>query len=352
MAEVAATQPSGDGAQAAPHARVAIFAPNPLLTVTMEAEGSDRESIHFHAGGQAVWVARMVACMGVRPVLCGFLGGESGELLLPLLERFSGDGDLRLVETTSASGCYVTDRRSGHRELLAMKLSDAPSRHELDELFSLTCAQALACGWLVVTNPMPAELLPLEIYRDLVADARAGGCRTLVDLSSPRLDSAIEGEPDVVRINDWELAEYVRGPVSTPELMQAGAQRLHDAGAGSVIVTRGELPALVLHEGRFAQLTPPPFERGFREGCGDSMMGAMTAAWARGESFEHSLKLGAAAGAANFLRRGLGGASREVVEQLAEQVAFEACPAAGGDAADTVSRLEAASPASARRKRP
>jgi 1-phosphofructokinase len=307
-------------------AGVAIFGPNPLLTVTLEIEGSDRQSIHFHAGGQPVWVARMAACLGARPVLCGFLGGESGELLLGLLERVTGEGELRLVATTSASGCYVTDRRSGSRELLAMKLSDPPSRHELDELFSQTCSQAIACGWLVVTNPLPAESLPLEIYDELVANARAGGCRTLVDLSSPRLDSALRGEPDLVKINDWELAEYVRGPVSTPELMRAGAQRLNDGGARSVIVTRGELPALVLHEGRFMQLSPPPFERGFREGCGDSMMGALTAAWARGENFERALKLGAAGGAANFLRRGLGGASREVVEELADQVALEEWP--------------------------
>jgi hypothetical protein len=33
-------------------------------------------------------------------------------------------------------------------------------------VFSLTCAQALACGWLVVTNPLPGESLPLEVYRD------------------------------------------------------------------------------------------------------------------------------------------------------------------------------------------
>ncbi len=95
---------------------------------------------------------------GREAVLCGFLGGESGELLLPLLERVTGGAELRMVPTTSASGCYVTDRRSGQRELLAMKLSDPPSRHELDELFSLTCSQAIACGWLVVTNPMPGEL--------------------------------------------------------------------------------------------------------------------------------------------------------------------------------------------------
>jgi 1-phosphofructokinase len=301
---------------------VTVFAPNPLLTVTLELEGAERQSIHFHAGGQGVWVAIMASCLGAEPVLCGLLGGEPGALLRPLLEQAIG-AHAHLVHSSSASGCYVTDRRSGQRKLLAMSLSEAPSRHELDELFSLTCAQALTSGWLVVTNPLPGEALPLEIYRDLVDDARKGGCRTLVDLSSPRLDSALEGEPDLVKINDWELAEFVRGPVSTPELLLAGAQRLRDGGARSVIVTRGELPALVLHEGTAWRLTPPRFEHGFREGCGDSMMGGLVAAWARGESFERALVLGAAAGAANFLRRGVGHASREVVEQLAETITLE-----------------------------
>jgi len=45
----------------------------------------------------------------------------------------------------------------------------------------------------VVANPLPGNALPLEIYGDLVADARASGARTLVDLSSPRLDSALRG---------------------------------------------------------------------------------------------------------------------------------------------------------------
>jgi len=306
---------------------VAVFAPNPLLTVTLELEGAERQSIHFHAGGQGVWSAGMARSMSAAPVLCGLIGGEPGQLLAPLIEKVAGGGS-HLVETAGASGCYVTDRRSGQRELLAMSLSDPPSRHELDELFSVTCAQALACGWLLVTNPLPGEALPLEVYGDLVADARAGGCRTLVDLSSPRLDSALASEPDLVKINDWELAEFVRGPVSTPELLLAGARRLRDAGARSVIVTRGELPALVLHEDEAWELTPPRFEHGFREGCGDAMMGALAAVWARGGSFERALVLGAAAGAANFLRRGLGHASREVVEQLADAVTLAPWPAA------------------------
>jgi 1-phosphofructokinase len=304
---------------------VAIFAPHPILTVTLELEGSDRDSIHFHAGGQGVWAASMVRCFGATPVLCGFIGGESGSLLLPLLERICGP-HAHLVQTASASGCYVTDRRSGERVVLAAKVSDPPSRHELDELVSLACAQAIACGCLVVTNPFPGDALPLEVYRDLVADARAAGCRVLVDLSTPRLDSALEGRPELVKINDWELAEFVNGPVSTPATLLAGARALRERGAGTAIVTRGEQPAMVVRQDGVWRLRPPRFEHGFREGCGDAMMGAIAAACARGEQWDHALVLGAAAGAANFLRRGLGSASREVVEDLAPAVALEPWP--------------------------
>jgi 1-phosphofructokinase len=298
--------------------RVVIFAPHPLLTVTIEREGPDRERVHFHAGGQGVWVARMVASLGALPVLCGFIGGEPGALLQGLLGALGGE--LRLVETASASGCYVTDRRSGRRELLASAFSDPPSRHELDELFSRTCAEAIAAGWLVVTNAMPAEGLPLDVYGDLVADAKAGGARTLVDLSAPRLNSALRGGPDLVKLNDWELAQFMSGPVSEPAQLLAGARRLREEGAGTVVVTRGEQPALVLEGDRSFQLTPPRLEHGFREGCGDSMLGALAAVWARGEELDRALVLGAAAGAANFLRHGLGSAGYEVVERLAGSV--------------------------------
>ncbi len=315
------------GGVPAPAPRVAIFAPHPLLTVTLEREGPEREQVHFHPGGQGVWVARMAACLGAEPVLCGFVGGESGELLSGLLQGLGGER--RLVRTASASGCYVTDRRSGERDLLACTLSDPPSRHELDELFSITCAEAIADGWLVLANPMPGESLPLQIYGDLVADARAAGCRTLVDLSSPRLDSALRGEPDLVKLNDWELAQFVRGPVSEPDQLRAAAALLRAGGAGAVIVTRGERPALVLADERAWWLTPPRLRHGFREGCGDAMMGALAAAWARGEDFERAVIVGAAAGAANFLRHGLGSATREVVERLRDSVVLEPITTSG-----------------------
>ncbi len=98
------------------------------------------------------------------------------------------------------------------------------------------------------------------------------------------------------------------------------AERLLERGAGAVIVTRGPDPALVLRGDEAWELVPPRFERGQREGCGDTMTGALAAGLARGLPWEEVLVLGAAAGAANFLRHGLGTGERAVVEELCERV--------------------------------
>ena len=89
----------------------------------------------------------------------------------------------------------------------------------------------------------------------------------------------------------------------------------------AVVVTRAEGPILVLAGDEDpVELVPPSFSHGFREGCGDSMMGAIAAAWARGLPLREALVLGAAAGAGNYLRHGIGTGRREVVEQLATHV--------------------------------
>jgi 1-phosphofructokinase len=77
---------------------------------------------------------------------------------------------------------------------------------------------------------------------------------------------------------------------------------------------------MVLRDGDAWELVPPRFERGSREGCGDSMMGGLAYCMAAGLDWEETLRLGAAAGAANFLRHGLGSGTRATVEDLARKV--------------------------------
>lgn len=296
--------------------RIAVFGPDPLLTIAIERRPTGGEEIHLHAGGQGVWVTRMAATLGGTPVLCGFIGGETGDVVRGLLDDHGAEH--RLVASSQPTGCYIVDRREA-RTLVAHQLAEARSRHEIDELLSVTGAAALGTAWLVVGNPYPAEGFPADAYAQLVADVRANGVSVLADLSTPRLDSALEGGPEIVKLNDWELAEFVRGPVEGPGL-RAAADELRARGAGTVIVTRGERSAVAFSEHEALEVVAPVFTRGHREGCGDAMTGALAVALGRGATLSDALVVGAGAGAANFLRRGLGSATREVVEEIAAQV--------------------------------
>ncbi len=303
---------SRDGAPA-----VTVFGPDPVLSVTIESRG-ERDDIHIHAAGQGVWVARMAAELGAHPILCGFAGGEPGAVLVELLERLPGER--RLIHTGAPSGSYVVDRRSGERELVASSLRPAPQRHELDDLVSATYAAAIESRALVICNPYPPEGMPREVYETIAADVHAAGVPLLVDLSSPRLEWTLPSQPDLVKFNDWELAGFVQGPVDGPLMLEA-AQRVCDAGARCVAVTRAGEPITVLpRDGEPYEIVPPVLPAGHREGCGDTMMGAIAAAWARDLGLREALVLGAAAGAANFLRHGLGTGTRPVVEELARGI--------------------------------
>lgn len=299
------------------HLPVTVFGPDPVLSVTIERSG-DADEVHVHAAGQGVWVSRMAAELGAWPILCGLLGGETGHALAPLLEALPGER--RIVYTAGFSGSYIVDRRTGDRRLVATAGRPPPHRHEVDDLVAATCAAALDSAVLVLCNPFPAEGLPEDVYETLVADVRAAGVPVIVDLSSPRLERTLPYCPDLVKLNDWELAGYVHGPVEGQRGLDA-ARQLQAAGARAVAVTRAEKPILVVaDDGDPFEIVPQPLPRGFREGCGDSMMGAIAAGWARGLSLREALVLGAAAGSANFLRHGLGTGTREVVEQLARHV--------------------------------
>jgi 1-phosphofructokinase len=298
--------------------RVAVFGPDPLLSVTIEARGG-RDDVHVHAAGQGVWVVRMAAELGAWPILCCLSGGETGAVIAPLLEGLPGE--LRVIETAGSSGSYVVDRRAGERQVVAASVRPPLQRHEVDDLVAATCAAALGSAVLVMCNPYPPDGFPDEVYETIVADVRAAGVPVLVDLSSPRLERTLAHGPELVKLNDWELAEYVRGPVDGDRAVDA-ARRLQAAGAQTVVLTRGEKPILVLPaDSEPFEIVPQAFPSGFREGCGDTMMGAISAAWARGLPLREALVLGVAAGSGNFLRHGLGTGRRAVVEELAQRIA-------------------------------
>src|SRR5690554_6600503 len=181
---------------------VVIFAPSPVLTVTVEDQ-ADGPDLHLHAGGQGVWQARMLLRMGVEVTMCCVLTGESGKMLRHLL----GDEGIRVVavERDGRGSAYVHDRRGGERVPVVEIDGDPISRHDIDELYGLTLKEGLDASLVILSGPAGHNTLPADVYRRLAADLREAEPRVIVDLAGERLTSALAGGVTVAKVSDEEL---------------------------------------------------------------------------------------------------------------------------------------------------
>ncbi|MDQ3404439.1 MAG: PfkB family carbohydrate kinase [Actinomycetota bacterium] len=303
--------------QSSPNGGVVVFAPSPQLTVTVE-ELDGEPDVHLHPGGQGVWQARMVASLGVPAVLCVALGGETGHVLRHLLG--SEGVEVLVRDVLGRNGAYVHDRRDGDRSSMVEMPPDALSRHELDDLYELTLLRGLQAGTVILSGPSHDRVVPASVYERLTADLTANGCRVVVDLSGERLSAACSGGPTVIKVGHTELLDdgIAKGD-TVSELIEA-ANTLAETGAELVVVSRADKPALVrTTEGVFT-VEPPSLSTVDSRGAGDSMTAAIAAALSLGAEWADAVRLGAAAGAVNVTRHGLGTGGEEAVRTLAKLV--------------------------------
>jgi 1-phosphofructokinase len=289
-----------------------VFAPAPELTVTIERRG-DSSDIHLHPGGQGVWQARMVASLGVPVVLCASFGGEVGQVLKPLI---TAEGiDVRATSGASRNGAYVHDRRKGMRVDIADVPADPLSRHELDELYGMALAEGLRAEVCVLSGPTGPGVVPPETYRRLASDLGRNGSRVLADLSGDYLSAVLGGKPRFVKVSHEDL-----GGDNRIESLIESICALRDGGADTVVLTRAERPALALVGDTVYEVVTPRMEAADPRGAGDSLTAGMAATLAQGASTIDAIRSGAAAGALNVTRHGLGTGEPEAVMQLRKRV--------------------------------
>ncbi len=298
--------------------RVMVFAPAPQLTVTIE-QHHDEPELHVHPGGQGIWQTRMITVLGAKVTLCTAAGGEVGRVLSPLLSELPGV-TLRLVNREHGSGWYVHDRRGGSRQEIAERPGNPLSRHELDELYNLTLAEGLRAGIAILSGPAHPSVIKPEVYGRLAADLRANGCQVIADLCSRHLAAVLEAGISVLKISHEELiADGLAADNSTESLTRA-LIKLHENGAETVLVSRADMGALALFNDAIYSVALPRLTPAEHRGAGDSMTAGVAATLANGGAMDEAVRTGAAAGALNVTRHGLGTGHVDAVRVLTERV--------------------------------
>jgi 1-phosphofructokinase len=314
------------------HVEVCVFGPSLYATVTVEqaADGSGA-AVHFHPGGQAFWIARMLNHLGMRSALVSPVGGEAGVVLGALMPTWGVD--LIAVPTTAESPAYVHERRDGTRREIVTTSGDSLSRHDIDDLYAKTLEVSARSGTCVVTGSRSGRAVGRDFYHRLGNDLAQLGVTVVGDLHGEELDAFLEaGRLDVLKVSHDDLVEDGRLP-RHHELDDrvAAAEDLRDRGV-DVVVVSAPAGAVIVAQDDVLYGAPPQLEPVDSRGAGDAMTAALCAAVRRDDDLARMLRFGCAAGAATVARHGLANADRSVIDTLADAV--EVCSLRSGRRTD------------------
>lgn len=236
-------------------------------------------AVRRRAGGKGINVAAVLHQQGVDAVVSGPAGGSTGaDLTTGLVAAGIIHRLTRIAASTRQTVTVVTDR--GDATVLnepGPVLTDAEWRAYRADFASLLRDADIA----TISGSMPGGV-PGDAYRHLIEIARDAGTPVILDCDGPALSYALAAQPAVVKINEHEAGTCTGIETDSLDGVFAAAEKLHELGAGEVVITRGAAGVVAqTDQGRFSA-TAAGTVRGNPTGAGDAFTAGLAASMAAG----------------------------------------------------------------------
>lgn len=252
---------------------------------------------HHNAGGGGINVARVARRFGAEVIALFTAGGASGARLAIL----AGEEGLAVqtvpIAQETRQSFTVTDKTNGEQYRFVLP---GPTVDDAEEAAALAAVDALeAPAFLVHSGSLPPGTSARFMAR-LAATAARIGARLVVDGPAAVLEQC--SGAFLVKPNLVELEMLAGRPLPQRAEQAAFAREVIAAGtAQHVVLSLGEDGSLLVSADRVLHYSTPPVTLVSAVGAGDSMVGALLAALARGVDLDDAVAEGTAAGAAALL---------------------------------------------------
>lgn len=259
-------------------ARILTLTLNPALDLTVEltalrlGEVNRSEALHVHAAGKGLNVAQVLADLGHRLTVSGFLGTANADRFDALFAQRGFDdafirvpGETRRNFKLAESSGRVTDVNG------TGPLVEADAQQRL-----LARLERIAVGHdaIVVAGSLPRGVSPAW-FGQLLERLHALGLKVALDTSGAALRVGLGTKPWLIKPNTDELAEVFGSPVHTLAEQHAIANRLRAQGVENVVISQGAQGVNWFAEGIALQALPPTVDIASTVGAGDSLLAGM-----------------------------------------------------------------------------
>ncbi len=204
---------------------------NPAIDITYRIDSLRPHHVHRvqkvyrRAGGKGVNVASVLAQMGDRPAVSGFIGGRSGEEFLSLLDEGLSSQWIEVESPTRATTAIVDDSDVTLFNEPGGFVSEEAWKRLAEKIISLAPRLVAICGSFP-TGTKTQDLV------SLIKAAHAVNAICIVDTSGEYLMEAARAQADLVKPNREELCAAT-GCIEINE----GVEAVLSAGAQAVLVS-------------------------------------------------------------------------------------------------------------------
>lgn len=273
----------------------------------------------YDPGGGGVNVARVVLEMGGPALPVYFAGGATGGLFGELLEAHGVSERVAIdIDDHTRISTTVFDRATRQEYRF---VPEGPAVTETEWRRCLERLEAIDYDWIVVSGSAPRGF-PEGCYGALAAQAAARKARFVLDSSGRALAAGIRGGGIyLAKPSIGEFRALTGRALETDEEIEEEGRALISSGKMRMVaITMGDEGAMLITERETFRASPPPVEAHSAVGAGDSFLGAMVHALARGDSVREAFLIGVAAGTAAVTTPGTALCRREDVLRLREML--------------------------------
>ena len=253
------------------------------------------ESIRF--GGKGINVSLVLQELGIISTALGFVGGFTGDALEQNLTQNGINCDfVKIVGNTRINvKLNDTDINAAGPDV---------ANQELEQLYKKL--ENLKSGDFLVLSGSVPKSLPQNIYETILERLKNKGINFVVDAEKQLLLNTLKYKPFLIKPNRHELGAIFDTEISDFEKALLYAQKLQNMGAQNVMVSMGELGAVLLDEnGNSHTHVAQRGEVISAVGAGDSAVAAFLAEYQNSGDYSDCLKFAVAAGSATAFSNNL-----------------------------------------------
>jgi 6-phosphofructokinase 2 len=303
--------------------RIVTLTLNPTVDIAADAEmvravrKTRTRNERFDAGGGGVNVSRVVHELGGETLAILLAGGLAGALLEDLVDSAGVPRhSIRIAGSTRMA--HTVHDQSARTEFRFVP--EGPVVSESEWRAALSALETEPGAWIVASGSLPRGV-PEDFYCRCADLAAHDGRHFVLDTSGPPLTAALGHHLALIKPSRGEFEAMVGRPLNTPRALGEAAMELVRGGsAGLVAVSMGHQGALLAEPGGLLRLPALDVPVLGAVGAGDSFLGAMVLALARGDGPREAFAWGMAAGAAAVMRPGTARPQREDVEALRRKI--------------------------------